>query len=262
MALTIDFSGRVALVTGAAKGIGLAAAKAYVNAGAQVALLDRDASVAEVSSSLNASGATTIGMQVDVSNAAQVASAVAETVRALGRLDFALNNAGIGSYGQPVQDVDDSLWQRVIEVNLSGVFYCIKHEVPAMLASGGGVIVNTSSVLGVRALPDTSVQYTAAKHGVIGLTRQVAVNHGHEGIRCLAICPGLVDTTLVDKDSGGGVQGGGLADDALNEIIGRTPLGRIGKPEEIADAVVLLCSDKAAFANGSHLVIDGGLIQG
>ena len=262
MALTIDYTDKVALVTGAAQGIGLATVEAFVAAGAKVALLDRDPKVTDLSVELNDNGAQTIGIQTDVSDPNEVEAAISAVREDFGRLDFAFNNAGIGSHGQPVQDVDNDVWQRVIDINLSGVFYCIKHELPLMLASGGGVIVNTSSVLGVRALPDTSVQYTAAKHGVIGLTRQVAVNHGHEGIRCLAICPGLIDTQLVDANAAGGVKAGGLDDEARALIIGRTPQNRLGTPSDVANAVVMLCSDATAFANGAHLVVDGGLIQG
>ena len=150
----------------------------------------------------------------------------------------------------------------MIDINLSGVFYCVKHQVPAMVGSGGGVIINNSSLLGIRALPETSVEYTAAKHGVLGLTRQVAVNHGAEGIRCLAVCPGLVETSLISAEVAGGIKAGGIGDEGRQWFNDRTPMKRIGQPDDIAGAVLMLCSDQLSFANGTHLLVDGGLTQG
>lgn len=262
MTVSIDYSGKVALVTGASQGIGFATARAFAEAGASVVLADLKLDVAESAARIREAGGDAQHIVCDISVSQKCQRMIEETLATFGRLDFAFNNAGIGSYARPISEVADKDWQRVINVNLSGVFYCIKHQIPAMVQSGGGVIVNNSSVLGVRALPDSSIEYTAAKHGVIGLTRQVAVNHGREGIRCVAVCPGLIETTLVDPDSPGGIQSGGIPHELRQWFLERTAQDRIGKPEDIAGAVTMLCSDQSAFVNGSHLVVDGGLIQG
>lgn len=259
MAMSIDFSGKVALVTGAAQGIGLATAQAFAEAGAHVVLADLQDCVAQAAAVLREQGGSAIHVQVDVSDPASCQAMVARAVEEFGRLDYAFNNAGIGSHLQPVQEVENTDWQRMLDINLSGVFYCVKHQVPTMLKNGGGVIVNNSSVLGTRALPQTSVQYTAAKHGVIGLTRQVAVNHGPEGIRCLAVCPGLIETPLVSPDS---IETGGIPQSVRDWFLERTSLRRTGQPEDVAGAVLLLCADQGSFINGTHLLVDGGLVQG
>ena len=262
MTLSIDFSGKVALVTGAAQGIGFASAEAFAKAGASVVLADLQPEVADAAEAIRKAGGDAQHVLCDISGGDKCRRMVEETLATYGRLNFAFNNAGIGSYVRPVGEVEDKDWQRVININLSGVFYCIKHQVPAMMQSGGGVIVNNSSVLGVWALPDSSVEYTAAKHGVIGLTRQVAVNHGADGIRCVAVCPGLIETSLIDPDSPGGVKDGGIPPDLKKWYLERTSQGRAGKPEDIARAVTMLCSDESSFVNGTHLIVDGGLIQG
>lgn len=262
MAISIDFSGKVALVTGAARGIGLATAQAFAQAGASVVLADLSEEVEEAAANLRKLGTNAVSCTVDVSDAASCQAMAKIALDEYGRLDFAFNNAGIGSHEVAVGDIEESAWRRMLDINLTGVFLGVKYQVPAMLESGGGVIVNNSSVLGTRALPRTSIEYTAAKHGVIGLTRQLAVNHGHEGIRCLAVCPGLVDTALVAVDPDAGLSKGGIDDGMRNWFMERIPAKRLAAPEDIAGAVVMMCADRASYVNGTHLLIDGGLVQG
>ena len=175
---------------------------------------------------------------------------VSETLATFGRLDFAFNNAGIGGYSRPIEDIDDADWQRMISVNLTGVFNCIKFELPAMRETGGGVIVNNSSVLGIRALPDTSLEYTAAKHGVIGLTRALAIDLGVHGITVNVICPGPIVTGMTE----------GIPDDMRDTFARRrTALRRYGEPEEVAHMTLSLALPAASFITGAVIPVDGGL---
>jgi NAD(P)-dependent dehydrogenase (short-subunit alcohol dehydrogenase family) len=262
MAISIDFSGKVALITGAARGIGLATAQAFAEAGASLVLADLSEEVEEAAAALRKMGAEAVSCTVDVSDASSCQSMARMALDKYGRLDFAFNNAGIGSQEVPVGDIEESAWRRMLDINLTGVFLGVKYQVPAMLKTGGGVIVNNSSILGTRALPRSSIEYTAAKHGVIGLTRQLAVNHAHEGIRCFAVCPGLVDTPLVAVDPEAGLAKGGVDDGMRKWFMERIPTARFATPEDIAGAVVMMCSDRASYVNGTHLLIDGGLVQG
>ena len=259
MSITIDFKGRVATITGAAQGIGFATAQAFAKAGASVVMADIQDSVADSAEQIRAAGGQAVHTITDVGDSESCQRMVQTALDTYGRLDFAFNNAGVGGYMQAVNEIADVDWDRVIRVNLTGAFNCVRHQVPAMISSGGGVIVNNSSILGTRALPDSSVQYTAAKHGVIGLTRQVAVNHGPDGIRCLAICPGLIETALISPDGEAGVRDGGIPDELRQWIIRRTPSGRIGSPHDIAGVVALMCADESAYVTGTHLLVDGGL---
>ena len=239
------FDGKVALITGAARGIGAATAKMFVEHGASVVLADISEDVQELPTKLGSEHA--VSLVGNVADPAYSEALVELALTEFGRLDFAFNNAGIGGKEAPIEELESADWQRVIDVNLSGVFYGIRYQIPAMKRGGGGVIVNTSSVLGKKPIPGSSLEYTAAKHGVIGLTRQVAANHGSDGIRCVAICPGFIQTPLVD-------------DQDLNWFINRTPLGRAGRPEDVAAVVRLLCSDDAAFIHGASITADGGFV--
>lgn len=241
------FEGKVALVTGAAGGIGAATARMFAKSNAKVVLTDRLSEVNDVASSIRDTGGIASAYVGSISDAAFCESLVEKTVAEFGRLDFAFNNAGIGGSTADVAELDLEVWRRVIDVNLNGVFYGTKYQIPAMRESGGGVIVNTSSVLGLKPIKGSSLEYTAAKHGVIGLTRQVAVNYGGQGIRCVAVCPGFIETPLV-------------SDQEVGWFINRTPLGRAGQPDDIAGVVRLLCSDDASFINGACLEVDGGFV--
>ncbi|MGD2009070.1 MAG: SDR family oxidoreductase, partial [Cellvibrionales bacterium] len=191
-----EFNGKVALISGAASGIGAATAHSLAHAGAQVILCDINPAVEAASEALRAQGCDTGWITGDTSNAQDCQAMTELAMTRFGRLDIAFNNAGIGSFKRPVQDITETDWRRLIDVNLTGVFLATKCQVPAMVSSGGGVIINNASILGLRAFPENSVEYTAAKHGVVGLSRQIALNHARDGIRCVAVCPGLIDTAL------------------------------------------------------------------
>ena len=252
-----EFSGKVALVSGAASGIGAATARGLANAGAQVVLCDINPSVEAYAAELQELGGEAVGITGDTSNAEDCQAMTECALSRYGRLDIAFNNAGIGSYQRPVHDIPEEDWRRLIDVNLTAVFLATRYQVPAMVSSGGGVIINNASLLGLRALPDTTIEYTAAKHGVVGLSRQLALNHAKDGIRCVAVCPGLIDTALTHPDHSPDVD-----DEARNWFLSRIAQNRIVEPKDIADAVLMLCSDKARYITGTEWVIDGGLSHG
>lgn len=249
------FENRVALVTGAARGIGAATAKTFTDNGAKVVLADVLPEVEATAASIAGGNDVACALVGSVVDPAYCEAVVALALEQYGRLDFAVNNAGIGGKQGPMEEIQAEDWNRVINVNLNGVFYGIKYQIPAMLESGGGVIINMASVLGMKPIPGHSLSYTAAKHGVIGLTRQVAVNYGGDGIRCNAICPGFIETavTAADSDANTGHAG-------ADWFVGRTPLGRTGQPADIANVVKVLCSEDAGFMNGASVQVDGGFV--
>ncbi|HXY91550.1 MAG TPA: SDR family oxidoreductase [Acidimicrobiia bacterium] len=243
--------GRVALVTGAAAGIGRAAALVLAREGASVVVADiDDAGGAETVGLVEDAGGVASFVHTDVSRADEVEAMVHHAVSTFGGLDCALNNAGMGTGGQPIADHPLPEWERAIGVMLTGVFLGMKYEIPAMLARGGGAIVNTSSVAGLTGYPGQS-GYVAAKHGVIGLTRTVALEYGAQGIRVNAICPGTARTPMV-----------AAAFDHVPEVaehlVSLHPIGRVAEPAEIAEAAVWLCTDAASFVLGAALSVDGG----
>lgn len=243
--------GKVALVTGGGSGIGAATAEAYAREGAQVLIADLHLAAAqEVQARIQSQGGTACAVSVDVSNAADCERMVQEAITRFGRLDIACNNAGIGGEANPVADMSLDGWHRIIAVNLDSVFYCMKYQIPAMLQHGGGAIVNMSSILGQVAFPYSS-GYVAAKHGVVGLTQNAAVEYATAGIRVNAVGPAFIDTPLLSA----------LDASVKQQLITKHPIGRLGKAEEVAELVLWLSSDKASFVTGSYYAVDGGYLS-
>jgi NAD(P)-dependent dehydrogenase (short-subunit alcohol dehydrogenase family) len=247
-----SYTGKVAFVTGAASGIGRATALAFAREGASVLVADvSEQGNEETARMIEKEGGRAIAVRCDVTQAKDVKAALAKTIEAFGRLDFAFNNAGV----EPKKlvataELEEEEWNRIIDTNLRGVFLCMKHEIPLILKQGGGAIVNTSSgagIIGIKGSP----AYTAAKHGVIGLTRAAALDYAAQNIRVNVVCPGYIDTPMMSRYTGDTPEG-------RAKVIAEEPVGRMGTPEEIAEAVIWLCSDAAAFMIGHAMVIDGG----
>jgi NAD(P)-dependent dehydrogenase (short-subunit alcohol dehydrogenase family) len=250
-----DFTGKVALVTGASAGMGLATARAFAAAGAAVVLADiKDDAVYKAADALNEEGRRAIAVRCDTSDDEAVAAMVDRTVAEFGRIDFAFNNAGVMASVAPLADTTRDDWDRVIGVNLRGVWNCMRHQLRQMQKQGSGAIVNNASVGGTKG--DLGVSpYTASKHGVIGLTRTASLEYVKHGIRVNAVNPGVIATQIardVVKDD----------DDAYAEMIAKVPMGRPGTSDEIASAVLWLCSDAASYLVGQAITIDGGLTVG
>jgi NAD(P)-dependent dehydrogenase (short-subunit alcohol dehydrogenase family) len=247
-----DFNGKVAIVTGASSGIGRSAAELYARHGARVVVSDvNQAGGEETVQLITNAGGEAVYVPADVSEAAACEALVQRTLDHFGQLDIAFNNAGIGGAAALVADYPVEAWDKVIAINLSGVFYCMKYQIPAMLQQGGGVIVNMASVLGQNAFANSSA-YVSAKHGLLGLTKNVAVEYGAQGIRANAVGPGFISTPLIAEFE---------QDEALNNfLVSLHPIGRLGRPEEVAELVIWLSSDKASFVNGAYYPVDGGYL--
>jgi NAD(P)-dependent dehydrogenase (short-subunit alcohol dehydrogenase family) len=249
--MNISFENKVALVTGAGSGMGLATAKAFAESGASVALADwNEKAVRSATEELAAQGHKALAIHCDVADDAQVEAMVEQTVATFGRLDAAYNNAGVQNIVAETADAPREDFDRVMAINLRGVWSCMKFELRQMRKQGSGAIVNCSSLGGLVGAPGRGT-YHAAKHGVIGLTKSAALEYASRGIRINAVCPGIINTPMV---------AGMLATqaEAMKELMKDVPIGRLGRAEEIADAVLWLCSPAASFVIGHALAVDGG----
>lgn len=250
--MSFTFSGQVALVTGGAAGIGRATALAFANEGLKVVVSDVDAQGGEGTVELiRAAGGDALFVRCDVTRDAEVKELMERTVAAYGRLDYAFNNAGIEIEKGKLADGSEAEYDAIMGVNVKGVWLCMKHQIPLILAQGGGAIVNTASVAGLGAAPKMSI-YSASKHAVIGLTKSAAIEYAKKKIRVNAVCPAVIDTDMFRRAYEADPKKGEFAN-AMH------PVGRIGKVEEIASAVLYLCSDGAAFTTGHSLAVDGGV---
>ena len=251
MALMLE--GKAALVTGGGNGIGRAAALAFAREGARVAVADYEPEAARATVALiNQAGGQAISLSGDVTDSAQVKAMVDAAVTAHGRLDCAFNNAGIAPHqveaaGQLTTEWSEASFDRMIEVNLKSVWLCLKYEIPIMQAQGGGAIVNTASIAGLIGLRNATA-YVAAKHGVVGLTKTAAMEYADDGVRVNAVCPGFIRTRMTAK----------TLETREDQIADRTPMGRVGNPDEIAEMVVWLCSNRASYVTGAAYAVDGG----
>jgi NAD(P)-dependent dehydrogenase (short-subunit alcohol dehydrogenase family) len=243
------FKNKVALVTGGASGIGRATAIAFAKKGAKVAVVDWKKND-EIVDLIKELGSEAIFIKCDVSKTDDVKAMVAQTIAAFGRLDYAYNNAGIEGISATTQECSEENWDKTIGVNLKGVWLCMKYEIPEILKQGKGAIVNCASVAGLVGFAGLPA-YVASKHGIVGLTKTTALECATQGIRVNVVCPGVIQTPMIDRLTGKTKEG-------IERFKGFEPIGRFGLPEEIANAVVWMCSDEASFVTGHVMAVDGG----
>jgi NAD(P)-dependent dehydrogenase (short-subunit alcohol dehydrogenase family) len=246
-----QFDGKVALVTGGNSGIGKETALAFAQRGANVVIAARrEAESAETLDLISATGAKAEFVKTDVSDEAQVEAMVAQTVKVFGRLDFAVNNAAITGGAIPMHEYPREKWDQVISINLTGTWLCMQSELRHMMANGGGSIVNVASIAGLRGSPNLPA-YSVSKWGVIGMTKAAAKGYGQYGIRVNVVCPGHIETPML----------GDVVDDEerLADLVSQYPIGRIGQPNDLADAIIWLSSDSASFITGVSLPVEGGI---
>ena len=242
------FINKVVIITGAASGIGRAAALAFASEGARVAILDRSVhALQEVEGILRKAEGEVLAIPCDVSEPNQVQAAMAQVIQTFGRLDVAFNNAGVENKAAPVHEIELAEWDRILGINLRGLFVCMKHELAQLVQQGGGVVINTSSGAGIRGVAGGAA-YAASKHAIIGLTRSAALDYAKLNIRVNAVLPGNIETPMMERFTGGDVQ----------KAIDLEPVGRLGKPEEVAEAVLWMASDLGGFVTGAATVVDGG----
>ncbi len=245
------YSGKVAFVTGGGSGIGRSTALAFARKGAGVVVADvSESGGLETVRLIDEEGGRAIAVTCDVTRADDVRSALDKTIQKFGRLDFAFNNAGVEQRNASLAEFGEDEFERIVSVNVRGVFLCMKYQIPLILKQGGGAIVNTSSGAGVIGIKGGAA-YAASKHAVIGMTKSAALDYAAKGIRINAVAPGYIATPMMDRFTGG-------TDEGWAQVVSEEPIGRAGKPEEIADAVIWLCSDAASFIVGHALVADGG----
>ncbi len=244
------FESKTAIITGAGSGIGAATAILYAQHGANVIVSDvNEKGRMGIASKIKDEGGTAIFIKADVSHAGECEALVQQAVKTFGRLDIAFNNAGIGGEQNSIADMSIEGWQKVIDINLNSVFYCMKYEIAAMLKSSKGAIVNMSSILGQVGFAN-SAAYVAAKHGVVGLTKTASLEFSSKGIRINAIGPAFINTPLLS-----------VLDEQMKQLLVKLhPIGRLGEAEEVAEMVVWLSSDKASFATGAYYALDGGYL--
>jgi NAD(P)-dependent dehydrogenase (short-subunit alcohol dehydrogenase family) len=245
---TLRLKDKVALVTGGASGIGKATAELFAREGARVAVADYSGDGSETTRAINASGGEAIFAQVDVSDTAQVTRMVHETITKYGRIDVLFNGAGVLLYGT-VLDTDEQAWHRVLSINLTGTYLCCRAVLPHMIRQGGGSIINVASTVGAHDACANAVAYVTSKGGVTMLTKAMAIDHAKQGVRVNALVPGATDTPMIRK---------ALSPEALEALAASHPIGRLGRPEELAKAVLFLASDDASFVTGTAMYVDGG----
>lgn len=249
------FENKVALVTGGSFGIGRATAIAFAKQGAKIAVADwKEDKNQETLKQIGKAGSEGIFIRCDVSKSQEVKAMMSKIITKYGKLDFAFNNAGIEGSMASVHECSEENWDKTISVNLKGVWLCMKYEIPQMLKQGKGVIVNTSSVAGLIGFANLPA-YVSSKHAIVGLTKTAALENAKTGIRVNAVCPGVIQTAMIDRITGKDKA-------AEKQYEGMEPVGRMGKPEEIAEAVTWLCSDAASFITGVALPADGGWMAG
>ncbi|WP_416465229.1 glucose 1-dehydrogenase [Pseudomonas sp. LFS044] len=250
-----SFEGKVAFVTGAGSGIGRATAIAFARAGAAVTAVDLSQhGLEETARLIDAAGGKVLSVVCNVTDSKAIKAAVEKTVATFGSLDCAFNNAGIEQQVATLPEIEEDVWDRVLAVNLKSVYLCMKHQLNVMLKHGGGAIVNTSSGAGVMAIQGQSA-YCASKFGVTAISKCAALEHAGKGIRINALCPGIIDTEMMSRFTGDTEEG-------RARVIAQEPVGRMGRPEEIANAVLWLCSEQAGFVTGHAMIMDGGQTAG